>query len=64
MKFDIQCGLLCDSVEMITHFFSFIVVEEEERDIENVKEGTAAFLIALENTRAIKVGSFSFVLLC
>lgn len=50
---------------MITHFFSFIVVEEEEeRDIENVKEGTAAFLIALENTRAIKVGSFSFVLLC
>lgn len=57
-------ALLSDSVEMITHFFSFIVVEDEEKEIENVKEGTAAFLIALENTRAIKVGSFSFVLLC
>jgi len=57
---------LSDSVNKITHlhFFSFIVEEEEEeKEMENVKEGSAAFLIALENKRAIKVGSFSLVLL-
>ncbi|EFH66917.1 ATUPS5 [Arabidopsis lyrata subsp. lyrata] len=36
-------------------------VEEEEKEMENVKEGTAAFLIALENTRAIKVFGKSMV---
>ncbi|EOA40389.1 hypothetical protein CARUB_v10009115mg [Capsella rubella] len=39
----------------------FGVDEEEEKDMENVKEGTAAFLIALENTRAIKVFGKSMV---
>lgn len=36
----------------------FIVAVEEQKEMENVKEGTAAFIIALENTRAIKVRIF------
>ncbi|KAG7655522.1 Ureide permease [Arabidopsis suecica] len=35
--------------------------EEEEKEMENVKEGSAAFLIALENKRAIKVLGKSMV---
>lgn len=49
---------LSDSVKKTTHFFSFIVEDEEEEEMEKVKEGTAAFLLALENTRAIKVRIF------
>ncbi|CAH2033890.1 unnamed protein product [Thlaspi arvense] len=35
--------------------------EEEKEEMENVKEGTAAFLLAVENTRAIKVFGKSMV---
>ncbi|XP_010460310.1 PREDICTED: ureide permease 5-like [Camelina sativa] len=46
----------CETVEECQRLFG--VVEEE---MENAKEGTAAFLVALENTRAIKVFGKSMV---
>ncbi|AEE30692.1 ureide permease 5 [Arabidopsis thaliana] len=53
----------CETVtpEECQRLFGVEEEEEEEKEMENVKEGSAAFLIALENKRAIKVLGKSMV---